>query len=397
MLLDQVTEYELVTEPPELALTLLRAVGQISRDHHRYREEPAGPQTPTPGAQCLGTQVAGLAVYPHPGAWHEDEVLTFMECFRHDLLAAPAPATGGRSPGLERAGLSVDGAGVVLSSLRRRGDWLELRLACQHPPTTATIGGGLVAARAADLLGRPGPDLPVAGGASGSTCAPGRSAPSSSGSTRMDHDAAGGTGFPLPGTGRATVAVPAPGPGEGRWPGRRARRSTPTAGSSSPTGCGWSTGGGRPLSRSADGEALTTVASLDKERFGAVSMERPAVVRTPEGRWRLYVCCATPDSRHWWIDVLEAAGPEGLADAEATTVFAGDDRVGVKDPVIRVAAGRWHAWVCPPAGRGGRGGPHDHRLRDQPGRAGLGVARHRPGGTAGDLGRPRGPGHRRAR
>ena len=167
VLLDQVTEYELVTEPPELALTLLRAVGQISRDHHRYREEPAGPQTPTPGAQCLGTLVAGLAVYPHPGAWHEDEVLTFMECFRHDLLAAPG--TGDRRGGvrgLERAGLSVDGAGVVLSSLRRRGDWLELRLACQHPsPTTATIGGGLVAARAADLLGRPGPDLPVAGGA----------------------------------------------------------------------------------------------------------------------------------------------------------------------------------------------------------------------------------------
>jgi alpha-mannosidase len=167
VLLDQVTEYELVTEPPELALTLLRAVGQISRDHHRYREEPAGPQTPTPGAQCLGTQVAGLAVYPHPGAWHEDEVLTFMECFRHDLLAVPGTGDGrGGVRGLERAGLSVDGAGVVLSSLRRRGDWLELRLACQHPsPTTATIGGGLVAARAADLLGRPGPDLPVAGGA----------------------------------------------------------------------------------------------------------------------------------------------------------------------------------------------------------------------------------------
>ena len=68
--------------------------------------------------------------------------------------------------GLGAEGLSVVGAGVVLSSLRRRGDWLELRLACQHPfPATATVGGGVVAARAADLLGRPGADLPVAGGA----------------------------------------------------------------------------------------------------------------------------------------------------------------------------------------------------------------------------------------
>jgi alpha-mannosidase len=55
---------------------------------------------------------------------------------------------------------------VVLSSLRRRGDWLELRLVCQHPePVSATVGGGLVDARAADLLGRPGPRLPVASGA----------------------------------------------------------------------------------------------------------------------------------------------------------------------------------------------------------------------------------------
>jgi mannosylglycerate hydrolase len=172
VLLDHVTEYELLTDPPELALTLLRSVGQISRDIHPYREEPAGPQTPTPGAQCLGVGAADLAIYPHRGAWHEDGVLTLIECFGHDPLAAPGsgpPGPGGRPAtvrGLEGGGLSVEGEGVVLSSLRRRGDWLELRLACQHPsPVTATVAGGVVAARVADLLGRPGADLPVAGGA----------------------------------------------------------------------------------------------------------------------------------------------------------------------------------------------------------------------------------------
>jgi alpha-mannosidase len=165
VLLGHVTEYELGTGPPELALTVVRSVGQISRDLHRYREEPAGPQTPTPGAQCLGTLVTDLAVFPHPGAWHEDGVLTQMECFHHDLLAAPGSAGPGPVRGLEGGGLSVGGVGVVLSSLRRRGDWLELRLACQHPePVSATVGGGVAAARAADLLGRPGPALPVAGG-----------------------------------------------------------------------------------------------------------------------------------------------------------------------------------------------------------------------------------------
>jgi alpha-mannosidase len=166
VLLGHVTEYELLADPPELALTLLRAVGRISRDVHRYRAEPAGPQTPTPGAQCLGVVAADLAVLPHPGAWHQEGVLTAMECCNHDLLAAPGSAEPGPVRGLEAAGLSVEGDGVVLSSLRRRDDWLELRLVCQHPdPVTATVAGGVVAAREADLLGRPGPDLPVAGGA----------------------------------------------------------------------------------------------------------------------------------------------------------------------------------------------------------------------------------------
>jgi alpha-mannosidase len=165
VLLGHVTEYEVGVDPPELALTLLRAVGRISRNVHRYRTEPAGPQTPTPGAQCLGTVVADLAVLPHPGAWHEDGMLAAMECFGHDLLAAPGGGSPGPVRGLAREGLAVEGTGVVLSSLRRRDDWLELRLVCQRPgPSTATVSGGVVAARSADLLGRPGPELPVTGG-----------------------------------------------------------------------------------------------------------------------------------------------------------------------------------------------------------------------------------------
>jgi mannosylglycerate hydrolase len=175
VLLDHVTEYELLGDPPELALTLLRSVGQISRDRHPYRDEPAGPPTPTPGAQGLGPVTASLAVYPHPGPWHEAGVPAQAECFAHDLLVAPGTAATGSpgSPGpsaaapalAEAAGLAVTGDGVVLSALRRRGDWLELRLIAEHPaPTTATVGPGLTAAREADLLGRPGAELPLAAG-----------------------------------------------------------------------------------------------------------------------------------------------------------------------------------------------------------------------------------------
>ena len=187
VLLGHVLEYELLADPPELALTLLRAVGQISRNANRYREEPAGPEVATPGAQCRGPWSVGLAVHPHAGPWHDDGVLEQAERYQHDLLAVPGaaapapppaagpanppPAAGAAPPGPaaagagEGAGLAVEGDGVTLSALRRRGEWLELRLARQHPePGPATVGGGLLAAREADLLGRPGSALPVTGG-----------------------------------------------------------------------------------------------------------------------------------------------------------------------------------------------------------------------------------------
>jgi alpha-mannosidase len=55
-----------------------------------------------------------------------------------------------------RDGLSIEGHGVVLTALRRRGEWLELRVVAETPtPTEAVIRGPFDAARDADLLGRP--------------------------------------------------------------------------------------------------------------------------------------------------------------------------------------------------------------------------------------------------
>jgi hypothetical protein len=166
--------------------------------------------------------------------------------------------------------------------------------------------------------------------------------------TQATGGASAAGGFPLPGRGRVAVAVPAPGAGEGRWVGAPSAALDPDGGFvvAYRVRVTDQRGAATVVARSEDGERLTTVATLDKARFGAMSLERPALVRAPSGRWRLYVCCATPGSKHWWIDLLEADDPEGLADAEARTVFPGDDRVGVKDPVIRVVDGRWHAWIC---------------------------------------------------
>jgi hypothetical protein len=52
------------------------------------------------------------------------------------------------------------------------------------------------------------------------------------------------------------------------------------------------------IARSEDGERLSTVATLQQSEFGAKSMERPSLVRTETGRWRVYLCCADSDSAH---------------------------------------------------------------------------------------------------
>ncbi len=104
-------------------------------------------------------------------------------------------------------------------------------------------------------------------------------------------------------------------------------------------------GFGNVLARSADGVRFEPVAALGKDRFGAESLERPALVHTPDGRWRLYVSCATPGTRHWRVDLLEADTVEGLATAPPRTVLPGSDQAGVKDPVVRHDGVQWHLWA----------------------------------------------------
>ena len=107
--------------------------------------------------------------------------------------------------------------------------------------------------------------------------------------------------------------------------------------------------GGLVVAHARGDERLDPVIVLEQERFGAASLERPALALTGDGRWRLYVSCATPGSKHWRIELLEADAPDRLGQGDARTVFPGDERTAVKDPVIRFAAGSWHGWIfCHP-------------------------------------------------
>ena len=154
----------------------------------------------------------------------------------------------------------------------------------------------------------------------------------------------------LPLLARSEVVVPAPADGPGNWAGAasavvvdgeiylayRVRR---------PLGVG--RGVSTVVARSRDGVRFEPVSEVWRRDFGAESFERPVVLRMPAGGWRLYLSCATPDSKHWWIEAVDAERPEDFTAGRRSVVLPGSDDVAVKDPVIVVdESGQWHAWVC---------------------------------------------------
>jgi hypothetical protein len=104
-------------------------------------------------------------------------------------------------------------------------------------------------------------------------------------------------------------------------------------------------GVGVVVAKSVDGVNFKPVCEVSREAFGAASLERPVIMPTDVG-WRLYLSCATPNSKHWWIDALDAERPEELPFGDRHLVLPGDDQWAVKDPVIIRDHAGWQMWVC---------------------------------------------------
>jgi hypothetical protein len=85
---------------------------------------------------------------------------------------------------------------------------------------------------------------------------------------------------------------------------------------------------------------------ITKEEAGTESLERPELIRCPDGSWRLYLSCATTGTKHWRVEVTEAAHPAGFDARQRAVVLPGDPlKRAVKDPVITYHGARWHMWA----------------------------------------------------
>jgi alpha-mannosidase len=116
-----VFEYEVLKDPPELAVTLLRSVGTISRPEIATRSWAAGPDIPTPDAQMISRHMftlilqRGLAPDELPAAWE-----------RAHLMIQISRARGGGD--LPDKGSLLEVEGAELSSVRKIDGHTEVRI-----------------------------------------------------------------------------------------------------------------------------------------------------------------------------------------------------------------------------------------------------------------------------
>ncbi|MDQ3698897.1 MAG: hypothetical protein M3373_12900, partial [Gemmatimonadota bacterium] len=112
---DGLAEYE-ATEEGKVAITLVRAVGELSRNDLPERPGHAGWPAATPEAQCLGPFAAEFAVFPHGP--RDDATIARIERTADDVLLPLTGATLGSAmttPDLTH-GVTLEGAGLAFST-----------------------------------------------------------------------------------------------------------------------------------------------------------------------------------------------------------------------------------------------------------------------------------------
>jgi len=114
---DGLPEYEALTggNGVDLALTLLRCVGWLSRGDFQTRQNAAGPVIATPEAQCPGRHVFRYALMPHRGGW--EAALCQAQWFNNPLRAFETDIHPGELPP-EQSWLQVEPPSLVLSAVK---------------------------------------------------------------------------------------------------------------------------------------------------------------------------------------------------------------------------------------------------------------------------------------
>jgi alpha-mannosidase len=110
-------EYEVLRAAGvEVALTLLRCVGWLSRDDLHSRRGHAGPAIETPGAQCLGEHTFEYAIVPHSGSWEAG--FAQAHAFNTPLRAVATGIHAGKLPP-QLSFVQIEPPSLVISAIKQ--------------------------------------------------------------------------------------------------------------------------------------------------------------------------------------------------------------------------------------------------------------------------------------
>ncbi|MFX1475528.1 MAG: alpha-mannosidase [Promethearchaeota archaeon] len=116
-------EYEVLDDKQRtIAITLLRAIGWLSRNDLTTRRGNAGPSLATHGAQCLGPHTYHYAIIPHKGTWRDSKTLRQAQAFAVPLrsiqISQHKPASLETLSG-RHSFLSIEPDNLFLSALKK--------------------------------------------------------------------------------------------------------------------------------------------------------------------------------------------------------------------------------------------------------------------------------------
>ena len=116
-------EYEVLETPDgaEIALTLIRCVGWLSRNDLTSRKGGAGPQLRSPGAQLAGKNVVAYSIIPHAGDWASANVHVLAVQFLRHMRARWDRHGIGRLPAAGSL-LEVSSPAFPVSAIKRAED-----------------------------------------------------------------------------------------------------------------------------------------------------------------------------------------------------------------------------------------------------------------------------------
>ena len=151
---DGLLEYEVVDGGKELALTLLRATGYLSRSELSLRPNPAGPLDVLEGPQLQGRVAVRYALLPHRGTWEDADLYEAAD----EFLVPLQKVRGGGWPGASApaTGSNLEVTGAPVSAVTRDGDALIVRVfnpGAERTDVTVTRDGAPLGGAVVDLVG----------------------------------------------------------------------------------------------------------------------------------------------------------------------------------------------------------------------------------------------------